>query len=38
MTDLKELLRLVGLSAAALLAIGFVIGVGSAPLELVALR
>jgi len=38
MADLKGLLRLLGLSAAALLAIGFTIVMGSVPLELVAIR
>jgi len=38
MADLKGLLRLLGISAVALLAIGLVVGTGSAPLELIALR
>jgi hypothetical protein len=38
MADLRGLLRLLGISAAALLAIGFVVSIGSAPLELIALR
>jgi hypothetical protein len=38
MSDLRGLLRLLGISAAALLAVGFLISMGSAPLELIALR
>jgi hypothetical protein len=38
MTDLKELLRLLGIAAAALLTVGLIIGTGSSALELVALR
>ena len=38
MADLMELLRLLGISAAALLAVGLIIGSGSSALELVALR
>lgn len=38
MADLRELLRLFAISAAALLTLGLIIGAGSSALELVALR
>ena len=38
MADLMGLFRLLGISAAALLAVGFLIGTGSEALQLIALR
>lgn len=38
MADLRGLLRLLGIAAAALVAVGLIIGTGSSALELVALR
>ena len=38
MAELRGLLRLLGISAAALLAVGLIVSTGSSALELVALR
>ena len=38
MADFRELIRLFGIAAAVLLAVGLVVSVGSSALELVALR